>query len=134
MPFTPTWYVENRVLWMELSDTLMLEDVQAGNAAIVDMIRNTPNKFYLVRDGRGLRGLDVSPADIARIAIWMQPSKVAGMILLSGPDSLHLEVAGEVVARMKRIPAEGAFTLAEVHQRLVEFDPSLADLLPPLNT
>lgn len=133
MPFTPSWYVEKRVLWLELSGVVTADDLQEGNATTTDLLRRASDGTYLVWDGRDLRGLDASPAHIARMASWMQPPTFAGMILFSSPDSIHLEVTGEIVARMRRIPAESASTLREIHQRLEEFDPSLADLLPDLN-
>jgi hypothetical protein len=118
---------------MQLSGVVSQEELRAGNIAIAEMIEDAPNGLFLVRDGRDLRGLDLSPGHISRLSSWLQSPKFAGMILFSSPDSLHLEATGEIVARMKKVRTEGASTRAEVHQRLLEFDPSLADHLPELD-
>jgi hypothetical protein len=120
-------------MWMELSGIVTPEELKAGNQTIANMIEDADDGLFLVRDGRGLREIQVPATSIARIATWFENSKFAGMILISSPDSMHLEITGEFMARLKHIEVESAFTVAEVHERLLAMDASLADKLPSLN-
>ena len=133
MPFESYWYVENRVLWMKLSGVITQEELRDGNAEIAEMVADVPDGLILVRDARDLNEMRVPAATIARVASWFRNGKFLAMILMSSADSMHLEITGEFMARLKNVPTEGAFNVAEAHQRLVEIDPSLADSLPALN-
>ena len=133
MPLTGSWYVPNRVVLMELRGVLDSDGLRSGSDAIADMVENAPDGLILVRDGRGLRGLEVPAAEVARIARWLGSPKFAGMVLISDADSIHLELTGELVARVKHIHTESAATMEEVHHHLITMDPSLKGLLPDLS-
>lgn len=139
MPAELSWYVPGHIAYIRITGQFTLGDLDAGVSVLLEYLGAAHQKqVHILHDVRAMSQtpLDLAPAsDTTTQRLVMQPvfqHPHLGWWVMVGMDSPLLELLVVAIERPFAVQRHAVETLAAAHAFLLECDPDLADLLPPL--
>lgn len=127
MAHTTEWYLENRIILTEFSETLTIEGLVANDSVILDMVQGGQAPVHLVID---VRQLDEFPTNISKIRNsarrYLMLDNMGWMVVV-GFDNPIIRFLSSVITQMTDINMIQVDDLDEAMARLQKVDLTLQE-------
>jgi hypothetical protein len=126
MAFQNRWLVEDRVVLVEFSGDITLDELMANDADMLRYVNSGTPPVHIICKLQGAKRFPTNISNISRSAKQYLTSPNIGWFLIVGVDNPLLTFIGSIVAQVSQLKFKQAADLDEALQVLGRMDFSLA--------
>lgn len=132
MPFQHTWLIPDKVVLIEMSGDVTLDELKASAMQTLDVLTHASNTIHEIIDQTHMDSVATNLTDINRFTRPVTTHPMMGYIIVCGITHPMLRFIASVVGQLSGTSTHITATYADALTLLAHLDPSIASDLDQL--